>query len=80
MSNYFLAVTYDICVHNDLFEDMNEYPLESAANLVDQVRKFAKQDVAPLVKVFESTSSDFTGELKLYKEFRFKDYECKCAK
>lgn len=78
MSKYYLAVTYDVCVHNDFYEDMNEYPIDVSANLEEEILKFAKQDIAPLVKVYESTSSDFTGEVKLYKEYRFKEFDCNC--
>lgn len=70
-------MTYNICEHNELFEDMNEYPLESSIDMESQVRNFAKLDVAPLVKVYESETSDFQ-ELKLHKEFKFKEYECGC--
>ncbi|WP_079528007.1 hypothetical protein [Halobacillus hunanensis] len=77
MKKYFLAVTYDVCEHNELFEHMNEYPLESSVDMENQVRNFAKLDVAPLVQVYKSETSDFQ-ELKLHKEFKFKEYECGC--
>ncbi|MCP3033035.1 hypothetical protein LF817_17055 [Halobacillus sp. A1] len=72
-----MAVTYDVCEHNNLYEDMNEYPLDLTVDIDNQIRKFAKKDVAPLVKLYESETSDF-NELRLYKEYRFKEYECSC--
>lgn len=77
MKEYYLAVTYDVCEHNNLFEDMNEYPLDMSIDLEKQISKFAKMDVAPLVKVYESDTSDFQ-ELRLYKEYKFKEFECGC--
>jgi hypothetical protein len=77
MKEYYLAVTYDVCEHNNLYVDMNEYPLDMSIDLDEQISKFAKMDVAPLVKVYESNSSDFE-ELRLYKEYKFKEYECGC--
>jgi putative NADPH-quinone reductase len=77
MKEYYLAVTYDVCEHNHLYVDMNEYPLDMSIDFDEQISKFAKMDVAPLVKVYESDSSDFE-ELRLYKEYKFKEYECGC--
>jgi len=77
MKEYYLAVTYDVCEHNNLYVDMNEYPLDMSIDLDEQICKFAKMDVAPLVKVYESNTSDFK-ELRLYKEYKFKEYECGC--
>lgn len=77
MTKHYIAITYDICEHNDLCEDMNEYVLESLGDIDKQVKEFAKRDVAPLVKVYESVSSDFR-ELELYKEYKFQEYECGC--
>ncbi|WP_404448044.1 hypothetical protein LG307_03240 [Sutcliffiella horikoshii] len=77
MKKYYLAVTYDVCEHNNLFEDMNEYPLDMSIDLDKQISKFAKMDVAPLVKVYESATSDFQ-ELSLYKEYKFKEFDCGC--
>ncbi len=77
MKKYYLAVTYDVCEHNNLFEDMNEYPLDMSSDLEKQISKFAKMDVAPLVKVYESDTSDFQ-ELRLYKEYKLKEFECGC--
>jgi putative NADPH-quinone reductase len=77
MKEYYLAVTYDVCEHNNLYVDMNEYPLDMSIDLDEQISKFAKMDVAPLVKVYESNSSDFE-ELRLYKKYKFKEYECGC--
>ncbi|WP_042149990.1 hypothetical protein [Paucisalibacillus sp. EB02] len=77
MSKYYLAVTYDVCEHQSLYQDMNEYPINSADNFVDKVKEFAQHDIAPVVKIYESYSSKFT-DLKLYKEYTFKEYECNC--
>lgn len=79
MSTYYLAVTYDVCVHHDLYEDMNEYLMDGFDNLEEQVKAFAKKDIAPVVKVYQSTSSDFSDEITFYKEYRFKEYECNCT-
>ncbi|MFC0014216.1 MULTISPECIES: hypothetical protein [Allobacillus] len=77
MSKSYVVVTYDVCEHNDLYEDMNEYILDSSTDMDEQVKRFAEQDIAPLVKVYETASSDF-GELTLYKEYKFKEFECGC--
>lgn len=77
MKKYYLAVTYEVCEHNDLYLDMNEYNVDSTRELDDQIRELAKVDVAPLVKVYESDTSDFR-DVRLYKEYTFKDYECGC--
>ncbi len=77
MMRYYKAVTYDVCEHNNLYENMNEYPLELSIDIDKQVREFAKNDIAPVIKVFESDTSDFK-EFRLYKEYKFKEYECNC--
>lgn len=77
MTRYYIAVTYDVCEHNNLYEDMNEYPLDLSIDIDKQVREFAKVDIAPIIKVYESDTSDFE-ELRLYKEYKFQEYECKC--
>lgn len=77
MSKSYVAVTYDVCEHNDLYEDMNEYILYSSVDTDQQVKGFAERDVAPVVKVYESATSDFR-KLILYKEYKFKEYECDC--
>jgi hypothetical protein len=74
---YYLAVTFDVCEHNDLYQDMNEYRIHSIEKLEEKVKEFAQQDIAPVVKVYESYSSDFTN-CKLYKEYKFKEFECSC--
>lgn len=79
MTRYYLAVTYDVCEHNILYEDMNEYTLDSFADMDKRIREFAEKDIAPLIKVYESDTSDFK-ELRLYKEYKFKEYECGCDK
>lgn len=79
MTKYYLAVTYDVCEHNAIYIDMNEYILDSTKDIELQVRDVAKVDVAPVVKVYESDTSDFK-DFRLYKEFTFKEYECGCNK
>lgn len=76
LKNY-IAVTYDVCEHKDLYEDMNEYPLDLSIDIHIQLREFAKADIAPVVKVYESDIIYFK-ELTLYKEYKFQEYECKC--
>lgn len=77
MTKHYIAVTYDVCEHNDLCEDMNEYILDSTADIDKQVSELAKIDVAPLIEVYESISSDFK-KLELYKEYKFEEYDCDC--
>ena len=77
MARYYIAVTYDVCEHNNLYEDMNEYHLDLSIDMDKQIREFAKMDIAPIVKVYESDVSD-PKELILYKEYKFKEYECGC--
>ena len=77
MTRFYVAVTYDVCEHNHLYEDMNEYPLDSNGDLDQQIKTFAKKDIAPLVKLYEADTSDFK-ELRLYKEYKFEEYECRC--
>jgi len=68
-------VTYEVCEHNNLYLDMNEYNIDSSEDMDKQIRELAKMDVAPVVKVYESDTSDFK-EFRLYKEYKFKEYEC----
>jgi hypothetical protein len=77
MKKYYFAVTYEICEHNNIYLDMNEYNLDSTKDLETQVRVLAKVDVAPVVKVYESGTSDYK-DFRLYKEYNFKEYECGC--
>ncbi|WP_051556676.1 hypothetical protein [Alkalihalobacterium bogoriense] len=74
---YYFAVTYEVCEHNDLYLDMNEYTIDSAKDLDNQIKEFAKIDVAPVVKVYESNTIDFK-DFSLYKEYNFKEFECGC--
>ncbi|WP_138416632.1 hypothetical protein [Aquibacillus sediminis] len=78
MENYYIAVTYDVCEHNDLVEDMNQYLLNNKTSIEKQVAEFAKQDVAPLVKVYQSVNRDFK-DVQLYRDYHFVDYQCKCT-
>ncbi|TGB00764.1 hypothetical protein [Halobacillus salinus] len=71
------AVTYDVCEHQDLYQDMNDYTIDFAGDVEGQIRKLAKQDIAPVVKLYESETSDFK-EFRLYEEYRFIEYECDC--
>lgn len=77
MERYYIAMTYDVCDHNHLYENMNQYPLDTSISLEKQVEEYAKIDVAPIVKVFESDTNDFK-DLRLYREYTFKQYECGC--
>jgi hypothetical protein len=78
MAKHYIAVTYDVCEHNDLCEEMNKYVLNSSdVDMDKQVKKFAETDVAPLIKVYGSITSDFK-KMTLYKEYKFKKYECDC--
>ena len=77
MNKFYLAVTYEVCQHNDLYMDMNEYTIEQSDDLEERVKEIAKADVAPIVKVYESGTRTFS-DCRLYKEFSFKEYECNC--
>ena len=77
MKKYYFAVTYEVCEHNNIYLDMNEYNLDLTKDLDEQIKEYAKVDVAPLVKVYESVTSD-VNDFKLYKEYNFKEYECGC--
>ena len=77
MNNYYLAVTYDVCEHNNLCIDMNQYRIDPSKDIDEQIKQWAKVDVAPLVKVFSSDTSAFK-EFTLYKEYIFKEFECGC--
>lgn len=77
MKKYYLAVTYDVCEHEDFCIDMNQYRMDESKDHDEQIRQWAKTDVAPLVKVYESYTSDFK-DLILYKEYTFSEYECSC--
>lgn len=69
---YYLAVTYDLCIQNDLCESMSEYELDPLKEIEGQVKQFAEKDIAPLVKVYLS-------ETKLVKEYLFEEYDCHCT-
>lgn len=77
MKKYYIAVTYEVCEHNNLYLDMNEYKIDSSEEMDKKIRELAKLDVAPVVKVYESDTSDYK-EFRLYKEYKFKEYECGC--
>lgn len=66
-------MTYEVCEHNNIYLDMNEYNIDSTIALDEQIRELAKVDVAPLVKVYESYTSEFKD-----KQYIFKEYECGC--
>lgn len=77
MTKHYIAITYDICEHDDLCEEMNEYILNPSVNMDEQIKEFASIDVAPLVKVYQSVRSDLK-ELTFYKQYTFQEYECRC--
>lgn len=77
MATYYFAVTYDVCEHQSLYEDMNQYEIDNSEDLKTQLKQFAKQDVAPLVKVFESKIKDFSKS-HFIKEYCFEEYKCNC--
>lgn len=74
MLSYYLAVTVDVCEHNSLYEHMNEYQIKDSVNLDGEVAKYAKQDIAPIVELYECVGA----KKKLIKKYQFKEYECKC--
>ncbi|MFG6147397.1 hypothetical protein [Halobacillus sp. B23F22_1] len=79
MTRFFIAVTYDVCEHNQLYEHMNEYRLglDLTGDIDMKIKDFAKKDAAPVVKLYESATSDFK-EFRLHREYNFKEYECRC--
>lgn len=77
MTKYFMAITYDLCEHQHLCEEMNTYILDSSTSMDTQVQAFANTDIAPLVKVYTSTTPVFI-EMSLYTSYTFKEYECRC--
>lgn len=77
MKKYYFAVTYEVCEHNNIYLDMNEYCIDATKNLDIQIGELAKLDIAPVVKVYESDTKDFKN-FKLFKEYNFKEYECGC--
>ncbi|MCT8139928.1 hypothetical protein H1D32_20840 [Anaerobacillus sp. CMMVII] len=79
MKQLYKAVTYDVCEHNHLYEDMNEYFFDSFEDMEKQIKEIAKLDIAPLIKVYESDTSDFK-QIRLYKEYRFEVYDCGCTR
>ncbi|WP_277674100.1 hypothetical protein [Piscibacillus halophilus] len=76
-SKQYVAVTYDVCKVENLFEDMNHYQLEPSINMDEQVNQYAKQDIAPVVRVYEKSNANQTSNL--YKEYHFKEYDCSCS-
>ena len=79
MKKYYMAITYDVCEQQGKYVDMNEYKISCLEQLDEQVRQFARADVAPIVKVYESDKSDYENA-KLYTKFKFPEYECCCGK
>lgn len=77
MHMYYFAVTYDVCEHQSLCEDMNQYEIDLSEDLEKQLKQFAKQDVAPLVRIYESRTTD-CSKPRLVKEYYFEEYKCHC--
>lgn len=42
MNKFYLAVTYEVCEHNDLYMDMNEYTIEQSDDLEERVERNRK--------------------------------------
>lgn len=78
MEKYYYAVTYDVCKHDDFCIDMNEYPVEAAADMKEQAGILAYQDKASLVRIYETDTGELEGG-KLYKEYTFPQYDCGCG-
>ena len=77
MSKKLFAITIDLCEHLDLFEMMNQYELNASESIEEQVKGFADNDVAPLVRVYAGDADDFETD-DFYKEFTFEEYTCSC--
>ncbi len=43
MTERYIAITYDVCKHHDLYENMNKYILNSSTEIDKQVKEFAKK-------------------------------------
>lgn len=78
MKNYYIAQTYDECVHDNLYLQMNQYELDSNKDIYKQVCILAKRDFAPVVEVYAISARDYRKSW-LHKKFKFKEYECKCT-
>lgn len=74
---YYVAVTYDLCDHYNVCEPMNEYVLNNIVSIDEQIDHFAKQDIAPLVKLFCLNEYD-SKQMTQCGEYKFKQYECHC--
>jgi hypothetical protein len=74
---YYFAVTNEVYEHNNIYIVIDEYNLDSSEDMDKQIKELAKLEVAPLVKVYKSDTSDFK-EFRLYKEYKFKENECDC--
>jgi len=73
----YIAVMFEVCPHEDLYIDMNEYVLDTTAEMEQQVSSLAQKDIANVVHVYES-DADNEGNRKLYKKYHFKEFDCGC--
>lgn len=69
--NKLVAVTYDVCEVENLYESMIEHTISDPNNLDEEVAAIAARDIAPVVKVFNNKH--------LVKEYTFSQYECSCS-
>jgi hypothetical protein len=70
-----IAISYDVCSHNDLFIGMNEIVVQKET-MDEQVAELAKRDVAPIVRVFGYDGSKLSDN---YIEYTFEQYQCDCG-
>ncbi|MGP4071102.1 hypothetical protein ACTWQB_00940 [Piscibacillus sp. B03] len=70
--NELIAVTYDVCEVENLYESMIEHTISDTNNLDEEVAAIAARDIAPVVKVFNQNR-------QLVKEYTFSQYECNCS-
>ncbi|MDQ0350254.1 hypothetical protein J2R98_000057 [Alkalibacillus filiformis] len=76
MSEYLMAMTYDECPVENVWEEMNDYILDESIELNSQLKTIAKADVAPVVRVFKINDKQST----FIKEIRYEEYQCNYEK
>lgn len=70
-----VATTCDYCEHEEFCYEMNDYEINVDGNIMEQLYKFAKQDHASIVAVFEVNEHGYKEIAEMY----FKEFKCKCG-
>ncbi len=71
-----MAMTYDECPVENVWEEMNDYVIDESIDLNTQLKTIAKTDVAPVVHVYKINGEQST----FIKEVRYEEYQCNCEK